>query len=202
MNENIAYQRLGTRTFWVFVLQNSGPALILLIVWLALVITKFIGIENLLPFLADYQNGFTLANDVLVVGIAGGIGLILLLEAFAVLMASLTHYSYKFALGENALLIVKGILSKSETSIPYRQIQDVDLEQNLTDRILGVARLAILTAGHDDNSSDTRDDRSEGTLPVMGRAEAEEMRKELLDRSNVQKVTYAPAPAPIPSPSA
>ena len=53
-------------------------------------------------------------------------------------------------LDDDALKIRRGILSKEETAIPYRQIQDVDIEQNISDRIWGVARLAILTAGHEE----------------------------------------------------
>ena len=53
-------------------------------------------------------------------------------------------------LDTDALKIKRGILSKEEIAIPYRQIQDVDIEQSISDRMWGVARLAILTAGHEE----------------------------------------------------
>jgi uncharacterized membrane protein YdbT with pleckstrin-like domain len=86
------------------------------------------------------------------------------------------------------LKIRRGILSKEETAIPYRQIQDVDIEQNISERIWGVARLAILTAGHEE-AKEGDEDTSAGILPAIDRALAESLQTELLKRADVEKVT-------------
>ncbi len=84
--------------------------------------------------------------------------------------------------------IRRGIFNTNETSIPYRQIQDVDLVQSLINKIIGVTRIAILTAGHEDKSGDTDLDFSEATLPAIDYADALVIRESLLSKANVQKV--------------
>ena len=85
------------------------------------------------------------------------------------------------------LKIRRGVFSREEVAIPYRQMQDVDIEQNLTDRFWGVCRLVILTAGHEDEPQP--EGESEGILPVIDKTLAEQLQAELLRRADVQRVT-------------
>ena len=106
--------------------------------------------------------------------------------------AWLEYANFKFCLGEDSLKIKKGILSKEEVAIPYRQIQDVDIERNLSYRIWAVSRLVILTAGYEEEKKSDADE-SEGILPAIDKDLAEWLQAELLKRANVQKVTEAKA---------
>ncbi len=90
-------------------------------------------------------------------------------------------------LDTDALKIRRGILSKEEIAIPYRQIQDVDVDQSISDRIWGVARLAILTAGQEKTGEGN--DESEGIFPAIDRVLAESLQTELLKRADIEKVT-------------
>ena len=104
-------------------------------------------------------------------------------------------------LDENALRVRYGILSRSETSIPYRQIQDVDMKQSMTQRMMGVARIAILTAGRNDvEDKADRDDSAEGSLPVIEKHRAEQLRDLLLQRANIEQVVSV-TPSPLPKES-
>ncbi len=76
---------------------------------------------------------------------------------------------------------------KIETSIPYRQIQNIDIQRDLAYQAFNLSRLVILTAGHDDEKPG--DDQSEGILPALDKDLAEWLQTELLTRANVQKVT-------------
>jgi len=64
-----------------------------------------------------------------------------------------------FVLEEFNLKFRRGIISKTEISIPYRQIQDINLVRTAMHRIFGVSRLLMITAGREDsktrNESDT-----------------------------------------------
>ena len=182
------YEMLGRRTLWVFILQNSVPSLFLFVLWFILLAVKTVGVASTLPFLKDYPNAIIFADSAATLGLMGGALLIVIGVAFAVGIASLDYYSYFFVLDENALRIKKGFFNKSETSIPYRQIQDVDLEQSLVQQLLGVSRLAILTAGHDDSDPENKNDNSEASLPIIDKNRAEEIREELLKRANIEKV--------------
>ena len=116
--------------------------------------------------------------------------LFILIFGVTFLVTYLTYANYLFMLDDDALKIRRGILSKEETAIPYRQIQDVDIEQSMSDRIWGVARLAILTAGHEE-PKEGQSDNSEGVLPAIDRALAESLQTELLHRADIQRTTAA-----------
>lgn len=98
------------------------------------------------------------------------------------------YVSCTFVLGEYALIIRRGILSKRETSIPYRQIQNVDISQSFSNRMMGVSKLVILTAGHDDNDNTGE---SEGIFDVIQSSVASELQEELLKRTNIQQIKQA-----------
>jgi len=194
--EPAVYEKLGSRTFWVFVFESSSPAIVLFIVAFILLIVEGDGAGNVLPFLNTYPNLLTLVNSTLVIGLTGILGLFLLFIAIAFITATLKYWNYHFYMDENALRIRYGILSRFETSIPYRQIQDVDIKQTMTQRMMGVARIAILTAGHNDaERKEDGQDFSEGALPVLEKNRAEKIRDILLQRANIEQVVSV---TPIP----
>jgi putative membrane protein len=171
------YQKLGKRTLWLMLSEQVVPSIVILIAAVVLLIAQ----EN---------NAF--AKTVLAAWsfylVLGAWALFVLIFAMTFLIAYLTYANYLFMLGDDALKIRRGILSKEEIAIPYRQIQDVDVDQSISDRMWGVARLAILTAGHEEAKEGEEDD-SEGVLPAIDRALAESLQAELLKRADVQKVT-------------
>ena len=93
-------------------------------------------------------------------------------------------------MAEDSFKIRRGILNKTENAIPYRQIQNVDIERNFTFQMLGLSRLIILTAGHEDINIKGSDE-AEGIIPAMDKELAEWLQTELLKRADIQKVTEA-----------
>ena len=182
------YQKLGKRTFWVFFIQNSTIAFLVMILWLALIIVDSIGANHVFSILNNYPQFLSFINTGLAWAILGGMAFWIIAFIFAFLAASLDYYSYQFFLDTDALKIKRGVINKDEISIPYRQIANVNVEQTLLHQLLGVARIAILTAGHEDKNGDTEEDFSEGALPVIAKEEAEKLRDVLISRANVEKV--------------
>ncbi|MFZ1019383.1 MAG: PH domain-containing protein [Minisyncoccia bacterium] len=109
----------------------------------------------------------------------------ILFIAGAFLISWLDYISCTFALDEDSFVIRRGILNKKEISIPYRQIQDIDIEQSFYHKIIGVSRLVILTAGNDEKD---KEKESEGTFWVIDATLAERLRGDLLQKTSVQKV--------------
>jgi uncharacterized membrane protein YdbT with pleckstrin-like domain len=70
-------------------------------------------------------------------------------------------------------------LSKKEISIPYRQIQDINIEQTFYFKMMGVSKLVVLTAGSDDND---KEGEAEGIFEVIDSSVAEKIREELLQK--------------------
>ena len=165
----------------IFVLQRILAPLLLLVVSFIL-----LSIEGQ-PYLVTAQFG----NLNPYVGYAALItfGLSILFGILGFLVAWLIYINYKFCFGEDSLRIKRGILNKEEIAIPYRQIQDVDLVRDFSFMILGLSRIIILTAGHEDHDpSDDADARSVGLLPAIDKNLAEWLQAQLLKRANVQKV--------------
>jgi putative membrane protein len=171
------YQKLGRKTLMLFVSQQIAPSIIIFIGAIFLVIAQGSGIFAKTP-LAPW-------SIFIVLGVWALFVLTFVLTFF---ITYLTYVNYVFMLDDDALKIRRGILSKEEISIPYRQIQDVDIEQGISDRIWGVARLAILTAGHEE-AKEGEEDTSEGVFPAIDRELAESLQTELLRRADVEKVT-------------
>ena len=171
------YQKLGKRTLWLMLSEQAAPSIIIFIAAVALLIAQ----ENNV-FAKKIFAAWSLYL------VLGAWALFILVFVMTFLVAYLTYANYLFMLGDDALKIRRGILAKEEIAIPYRQIQDVDVDQSISDRIWGVARLAILTAGHEE-AKEGKEDDSEGVLPAIDRALAESLQAELLKRADVQKVT-------------
>ena|SRR5258708_5625422 len=174
------YHKLGGKTLWIFVLQRIHGASVILLLAIGFFVIKD------QPFLAKVP-GLGDVRPYLQIITWGTFGLFAIIFLVTFFVAWLIYINYKFALGENALKIKKGIFMKIETSIPYRQIQNIDIQRDLAYQAFNLSRLVILTAGHDDEKPG--DDQSEGILPALDKDLAEWLQTELLTRANVQKVT-------------
>lgn len=173
------YRTLGVKTLWVFMLQEISASMVLLLCAAALFALKDQSfLATILPAhdLRPYVN----------LAAWGALGLFMAVFALTFFVVWLIYINYRFSLGDNALKIKRGILNKEEVAIPYRQIQDVDINRDLGFQMMGLSRIVILTAGHDDQKPG--DDQSEGILPALDKDLAEWLQAELLKRANVQKV--------------
>jgi uncharacterized membrane protein YdbT with pleckstrin-like domain len=179
--KNQDYQTLGKKVFWLFFLQISPATIVLFLISIALFILSF------QPFLTNTAFG-NIQNKVLLATLIAFI-LFLLVGVLSFTIAWLTYINYVFLMAENSFKIKRGILSKTENAIPYRQIQNVDIERNLTFQILGLSRLIILTAGHEDETpkKTSEDDEAEGIIPAIDQKLGEYLQAELLKRADIQK---------------
>ncbi len=174
------YHTMGKKTFWIFLLERAHATFILLLFTIAFFM---LGQQS---FLATTPFG-TLTGYVMM---AAWICLVAFVVVFAItfLVAWLIYKNYKYCLGDDSLKIKRGILTKEEVAIPYRQIQDVDLRRDLSFQMMGLSRIVIITAGREENEK-PGDDDTEGILPALDKDLAEWLQAELLKRANVQKVT-------------
>jgi len=99
----------------------------------------------------------------------------------------LEYSSYGFFLDENSFKVRRGIIQKEEISIPYRQIQSVNIKRSLFDQIIGINKLIILTAGTEDKEEKIKTE-SEAILPAIDKNLAQKIQEELLRRANIEQV--------------
>jgi len=174
ITEKQEYQTFGKKVFWLFFLQTSPAAFVFILISVVLCILSF------QPFLANFQKYALAATLITFI-------LFLIATAISYIFAWLTYINYVFLMAEDSFKIKRGIFNKTENAIPYRQIQNVDIERDLMFQMLGLSRLIILTAGHEDEAHKGGDE-AEGIIPAIDQKLAEWMQTELLKKADIQKV--------------
>lgn len=94
---------------------------------------------------------------------------ILLAIAFIVIRVPLRRYQARgFSLVDERLRVVRGILFKSDTVVPFGRVQHIDVNQGPLERYYDIATLTLHTAGSHNASVH---------LPGLAQADAMEMRE-------------------------
>jgi uncharacterized membrane protein YdbT with pleckstrin-like domain len=171
------YQHLGYRAYWMFYLRKAKIVFSPLIIALVIIYSN-----NYVDFPPNLVASFDQALIVLF-GLFG----IMFLASF--LVSGFQYMAFEFMLDEHALKIRRGILNINIEAIPYRQMQNVDIERSILFRVLSVSRMVILTAGTED--VDTHNE-SEAIIPILDKYLATQVQEELLRRSNVEKTVVVP----------
>lgn len=159
------YEKLGWKTFWIFVSEHSKVASTIGLIAIG---TSLFSNYAILQFITKY------------LFIAFAVALVV-----TIVWAWLEYKRYEFAIDIDALRIKRGVLHREEIAIPYRQMQDVDIERDLLNQLTGTSKLVILTAGVVDNKEENAE--SEGFIPIIDRKLAERIQTELLPKINIQK---------------
>jgi uncharacterized membrane protein YdbT with pleckstrin-like domain len=105
---------------------------------------------------------------------------------YGVVISWIKYISFSFNLGETALSISHGLFTKKEVSIPYRQIQNINIEQTFNLKIMGISKLVILTAGNDD---DGKNGEAEGIFEIIDSDLAQKIKEQILVKSNIQPIS-------------
>jgi putative membrane protein len=99
------------------------------------------------------------------------------------IVTMLVYNNFTFEVDNDGLKIEQGIIHRLHVSVPFEQIQNVNIERSLSDRLLGLSRISIETAGQAStptNGSITKS-RSEAYLPGLHLKEAEIIHDLLID---------------------
>jgi membrane protein YdbS with pleckstrin-like domain len=57
------------------------------------------------------------------------------------------YRDWRFELQDDALYLERGVVTRVETAVPYVRIQHVDTQRTPLDRLLGLSRVVVYTAG-------------------------------------------------------
>jgi len=105
---------------------------------------------------------------------------LIILSVCSWLVIKLIYRFYWYELQEEGFYKESGILWKNYVSIPYARVQNVNICRGPLDRLFNLSRLYIFTAG----TSSLNYMLAEGKLPGLSVKTAEELKKELIKRSN------------------
>jgi putative membrane protein len=115
---------------------------------------------------------------------------LLALVLLPALVASVVRYlNYGYRLGTHELVVRQGLLSRTERSIPYARIQNIDLVRNPFHRLFDVALVRIETASGGE---------PEAVIRVLSLAAVEEMRERVFRRDRAAATAEGEADALSP----
>ena len=77
-----------------------------------------------------------------VVGLVGG-----LVALVGVVHALLYYRSWRFEIQDDALYLVRGVVTEVETAVPFVRVQHVDTQRGPVERAVGLSSLVVYTAG-------------------------------------------------------
>jgi uncharacterized membrane protein YdbT with pleckstrin-like domain len=103
------------------------------------------------------------------------------------LFASLVYNHFYYQIDKSGFKKDYGIIHKNSASIPYSNIQNVNIVRGLSDRLLGLARIDIETAGSaaiaKKDIAGGSSSRAEGHLPGLTLAQAQKVHDILLQNA-------------------
>ncbi len=146
---------LGRRVFWfLFIKHNIKFFLFLLILGFSV---YFI---NTIPF----KDWFSTIDTIITIGILNlWIASLIFCVILLILVSTIERYiQHRFLLSEHSFHVRRGIFMVKEKVIPYRHIQNVDIERPYHYRILGLSKLDITTA-----RTDNFEDEKSNLLPLI-----------------------------------
>ena len=96
---------------------------------------------------------------------------VVILAAILIFVLPLKRYrSRGYHMASDRLRVVKGVLFHSDSVVPFSRVQHLDVEQGPLERLFGIARLILHTAGTHNSSV---------TLPGLRHETATAMREEI-----------------------
>ncbi len=158
VQKTIEKRRLCPRAMWSFFLSYIGKTSLLLLLFL------------LGSFFEPLLFGPLLLGYVLVLYIT----------------AVIVHQNYYFEVNGSSFRKEHGVIHKTDVTIPFNRIQNVNITRSLSDRILGLARVDIETAGSSAikkrNIAGGSSTKAEGHLPGITMPQAREIHDLLIER--------------------
>ena len=107
------------------------------------------------------------------------LGPVLLVAAYLLIRVPLRRYQARgYHLGADRLRVVRGLLFRSDTVVPFGRVQHIDVHQGPLERAYGLATLVLHTAGNHNASV---------ALPGLGHDDAMALREEI--RAHVKRET-------------
>jgi uncharacterized membrane protein YdbT with pleckstrin-like domain len=192
MPDNEGYYRFGRRTLLYLLLRDCLLAIIFFVGEVMLVAAAAGG-NNLPPF-----SEFVSANgtfEIIVKELETIVPFFIIIAGLIGLITAYTAYrSFRYKIENNSLSLVSGIIGRRKVSLPFSQIQNVDLEQHLAHRIFGLVNVVIMTRGHSDPKHAHIED-NEVIIPSISMEEGQRMHSFLLDHlnaSNAGGMQYSP----------
>ncbi|MDR3069718.1 MAG: PH domain-containing protein [Propionibacteriaceae bacterium] len=175
-------------------LHHIHPAYVVInsVRWLVgLLIAAVVGIAPNLPPLLETleEQGFGSSLLVIIVPIC----VVVLVFALVAFFAFIYYKRFLWEITAAELHIYSGIIFKQQVHIPFQRVQSIDFKAGLIERVLGLVRLTVETAGGATNKG--------VQIPALKLNQAEALRSEVFARKRAahgSTLISAPSTSPLP----
>ncbi|WP_313695517.1 PH domain-containing protein [Halorarum halobium] len=75
------------------------------------------------------------------------VAVVALVAIAGVVLALLRYRVWRFEVREDSLYLVRGVLTRTDTSVPFVRVQHVDTRRGPVERAVGLASVVVYTAG-------------------------------------------------------
>lgn len=184
-------QHLGRKTFVLMILQGALPGIILLVLVIVLssfkeyvttsISTNLVTLREILPIIGDSLQSLVPVFIPIIFFLA------IIFGSIGIIINTLRYNFFLFTLEEFSFKLRKGVLRVEEISIPYRQMQNVDVTRPLVYRLLGISRLVVISAG---NEQSMDGDQVDTVFDPIDKEIAETIRVILDRRIGVQVIEH------------
>ena len=146
---------LGKRVFWFLFIKHNIKAFIFLII---------LGFLTYFIHTASFKDWFSTVDTIITIGILNlWIASLILSVVILIFVSTFERYiQHRFLLSEHSFHVRRGIFMVKEKVIPYRHIQNVDIDRPYHYRILGLSKLDITTA-----RTDNFEDEKSNLIPLI-----------------------------------
>lgn len=165
---------LGHRAFFVFLFQHSRALLIFAAIGIGTLIA-----ERWIP------QAYALWGD-FAAQIIAMVGWLVVFMIFLRTYLEYRYYTYLFT--DDAFIMTYGYLVRNEIATLYHQIQNVNIQRSIADRMIGVSQIIILMTGSDRGAvggpnAGGAGGRNQIVLPAVSQRKAKLVQAELLRRA-------------------
>ena len=109
-------------------------------------------------------------------------GILFALLVLGIVHAIAAHRVWRFELQDDSLFLVRGVVTRTDTSVPYVRVQHVDTTRGPIERSAGLSSVVVYTAGS--RGADI-------TIPGLRPERATELRERLRDLAGESEATDA-----------
>ena len=146
--------KLGQIAFIIFFARRALVSVVFLVVAVVLVFERDTLANNAINTFA--MSGGPSAGEAAIIfsvisyAIIGLFALTLIVLVVGLIVSWLEYINYSYTFEEFNLKLKRGIINKEIVSIPYRQMQDINIQRGLLYLLLGVSKVIIDSAGHEE----------------------------------------------------
>lgn len=173
------YYALGSKTFFLKVAERSMPTIAFIVLAILL--------ERLEPSLVA-QTSVVDLGTVFKYTRQGLGALAVFAELLGILVSILEYSVQRIMVDDSSIHLVRGLLSRHETSIPFRRIQSVEIEQSFFYRLMGLGKIVISTTTDMNQPSEKEDETDDEVIPTLDYGFARELADTLSRRAEVERM--------------